>query len=136
MCACNCVDQTTREILNEMGDSIMPTFMSPVGAQSLNNSNSRSMFKKKDNNQQKLLINNTMMQYRQQQSEEDIIQKMRAAKDNSIYSFRLDPAAHNNVTNNKSEYDGLIHRRSFPRNNYYDDYSDSNSSYFNKNQCC
>ena len=61
---------------------------------------------------------------------------MRAAKDNSIYSFRLDPAAHNNVTNNKSEYDGLIHRRSFPRNNYYDDYSDSNSSYFNKNQCC
>ena len=61
---------------------------------------------------------------------------MRAAKDNSIYSFRLDPAAHNNVTNNKSEYDGMIHRRSFPRDPYFDDYSDSNSSYFNKNQCC
>ena len=50
MCACNCVDQTTREIIDEMGDSIMPAFMSPVGAQSLNNSNSKSRIMRKDTN--------------------------------------------------------------------------------------
>jgi hypothetical protein len=49
--------------MNEMGDSIMPAFMSPVGAQSLNNSNSK-IIRKENNNQQKLLLNNTMMQYR------------------------------------------------------------------------
>jgi hypothetical protein len=74
MAACNCVDQTTRDLLFELNESVQPNIMSPAGG-SLNVTKQAAPPKTKNG----LMLNNTAMIFRQQQSQDGI------PKDNSFY---------------------------------------------------
>lgn len=61
MVACNCVDETTRELLLELNESVQPNLMSPAGGNSLDMTR---IAKKKNQGAGKLLLNNTTLIYR------------------------------------------------------------------------
>lgn len=148
MSACNCVDETTRQLLGEF-NSVNGTIAD--GNLTANQSFLKMSMANKANmsfrgNQMRPILQNNPAMTRKQQSEEGIIQRAKVANENSLYSFKIQPNGHATRHgipirpghNTSGEYDGMIHRRSFPRNFYddtYDDLSDSSIG-FNRNRCC
>lgn len=116
LAACLCVDQTTREIAQELSmmgvdGNMTQQFLPGYGGNKLNNT---------------VIYKN--------QSEENII--FRANRNNdSFYSFAL--AGHAPKGNAPSTvFDGNIQRKSFPRNHYYDTESNTSSAYQFRKGCC
>lgn len=72
------------------------------------------------------------------QSEEGLVHKARMANDSSFYSFKLQPHGRlrrqGDDDEEESVYDGMIYRKSFPRERQYD--MSSSDSSFNRNNCC
>lgn len=71
------------------------------------------------------------------QSEEGLVQKARIINDSSFYSFKLQPIGNRRIPgeeHDESVYDGMIYRKSFPRDRHYE--MSSSDSSFNRNNCC
>ena len=89
LCACNCVDQTTRDLMREFGvnASADPSFIQQ-----------NQLLKRNFSFQQAQKHGRSPLyagaQVRQQQSEEGVVAQARAAHGDSLNSFRLTPAYH------------------------------------------
>ena len=79
-------------------------------------------------------LNNTVCY--KNQSEENIMYRARMNND-SFYSFALAANRKGHADAPSSIYDGMIHRKSYPRNNLYTDSDlESSSLYRFRNGCC